>query len=110
MSQARCRILVTPVNMEKLIENQSKRSAKLQGRQKLGMKSIRMTGERLPFKRSAVGNIIPHIPTIIHGTRNFTFNDTRAKHLKPTNDMKHIYFDKKGFISRNFILTVGEST
>src|ERR1700678_4548688 len=110
MSQATCRILATPANTGKLIENQSKRSAKLQGRQKLAMKSIQMSGDRLPFKRLAVENIIPHIPTIIHGTRNFTFNDTRAKHLKPTNDMKHIYFDKKGFISRNFIPTVGEST
>src|ERR1700678_1126426 len=106
MSQARCRILVTPVNMEKLIENQSKRSAKLQGRQKLGMKSIRMSGDRLPFKQLAVGNIIPHIPTIIHSTQNFIFNNTRVKHLKPTNDMKHIYFNKKEFILRDFIPTV----
>src|ERR1700679_1748871 len=110
MSQATCCILATPVNTERLIENQSKRSAKLQGRQKLGMKSIQMSGDHLLSKRLAVGNIIPPIPMIIPDIRHFTFNVSKARLFRPTNNMRLIFFAKKGSILRSFIQIAGENT
>jgi hypothetical protein len=89
--------------MEKLIGNQSKRSARLPERQKLEMKSIWMSGDHLPFRRLAVRNIILRTPMIIRGTRDFTFNGSKAKLFRLT------YFVKRGFTLRNFIPTVGEN-
>ena len=66
-----------------------KRSAKLQGLQKLGMKSIQMFGDHLLSRQWAEGNIIPCIPMIIHILLGFTFNVLKVRPSSSINNMKH---------------------
>src|SRR5271168_3623893 len=106
MNQVRCQNRVMPASMAKRIGNQSKRNAKLQGRQKLVTKFIQMSGDHHPFVRWVVENTTLRLPAIILVIHNSTFNVSRVRLLIPTNDSKLSCYIKRAFISRNCILIV----